>query len=270
MTEPSRIRVFFSSAVFSFRAQFSWLNPPMWFTMKLILPFSQMAFFVLLGNYLVSQNLAPPDTVTYMAIGNAIQAMSWNSVFAVINITSADKWDGTLQPMLATPAQRMPLFIGRSMMHIFDGLLSVLVSLIFAALIFGVDFGKTDLISLTLVLFLASLTVTGFGLLIGGFSFYFRDPMVFANIFTFVQLIFCGVNFPVEYLPQQIQFISYLIPLTYGVQAGRDVIAGAALTDIAPLLMQMTVVGLVAIMLGYFFFHQFEKSARRTGRLEAI
>nr|MDO8133106.1 ABC transporter permease [Candidatus Njordarchaeum guaymaensis] len=268
MTQPSRLRVFFSSAVFSFRAQFSWLNPPMWLTMKLILPLSQMAFFVFVGIYLTGNPHS--GIVTYMAIGNAIQAMSWNTVFAVINITSADKWDGTLQPILATPAQRMPLFVGRSMIHIFDGLLSVLISFIFAAFLFGVDFGRTDLLGLIVTLLLTGFTMAGFGLLVGGFSFYFRDPLVFANIFTFVQLIFCGINFPVQALPEQVQFISYLIPLTYGVQAGRNVIAGATLTDIAPLLGQMTIVGLVALMLGYFFFHSFEKSARRTGRLEAI
>ena len=89
MTQPSGLRVFLSSAVFSFRAQFSWLNPPMWVTMKLILPFSQMAFFCLLGEYLVLEGFAGPDIVAYMAIGNAVQAMSWNTVFAVINITSA-------------------------------------------------------------------------------------------------------------------------------------------------------------------------------------
>nr|MDO8100055.1 ABC transporter permease [Candidatus Njordarchaeota archaeon] len=270
MTQPNRLRVFFSSAVFSFRAQFSWLNPPMWLTMKLILPFSQMAFFCLLGGYLVSKGFASSDIVAYMAIGNAIQAMSWNTVFAVINITSADKWDGTLQLMLASPAQRLPLFVGRSMIHIFDGLLSVLVSFIFAAFLFGVDFVRTDLLGLTVTLLLTGFTMAGFGLLVGGFSFYFRDPLVFANIFTFVQLIFCGINFPVQSLPQQVQFISYLIPLTYGVQAGREVIVGATLTDIAPLLAQMTVVGLVAIALGYFFFRRFENSARKTGRLEAI
>jgi len=270
VTQPSSLRVFFSSAVFSFKAQFSWLNPPMWLTMKLVLPFSQMAFFCILGQYLVSQGFAQPGIVAYMAIGNAVQAMCWNTVFAVINITSADKWDGTLQLMLATPAQRMPLFVGRSMIHIFDGLLSVLASFIFAAFLFGVDFGTTDPLSLTVVLLLTGFTMAGFGLAIGGFSFYFRDPLVFANIFTFVQLIFCGINFPVQSLPQQVQFISYLIPLTYGVKAGREVIVGATLTDVAPLLGQMTIVGLVAIAFGYFFFRRFENSARKTGRLEAV
>jgi ABC-2 type transport system permease protein len=266
---PSRIRVFFSSAVFSFRAQFGWLNPPMWLTMKLLLPFSQMAFFVFVAQFLVSTGNAAASLVAYMAIGNAIQSLSWNTVFAVVNITSDDKWSGTLPLVLATPAQRLPLFIGRAMIHMFDGLVSVIFSFIFAALLFGVSFANTDLFALAVVLLLTAFTMAGFGLMIGGLSFYFRNPLVFANIFTFVLLIFCGINFPVQLLPQGIQFISYLIPLTFGVQAGREVIAGSTLVDVSMLVGQMLLTGLFSFLLGYLFFRTFENSARKTGRLEA-
>lgn len=34
------LRIFFSSAMFSFRAQFGWLYPPMWLTMKLVMSLS--------------------------------------------------------------------------------------------------------------------------------------------------------------------------------------------------------------------------------------
>jgi ABC-2 type transport system permease protein len=266
---PSRLRVFASSAVFSFRAQFGWLNPPMWLAMKIVMPFSQMAFFVYVAQYLVSNNLMTPDRIPFIAIGNAIQSLSWNTVFSVVNITGQDKWDGTLPLVLATPAQRLPLFVGRAMIHVFDGLLSVTFALTFAAMVFGVSFAKTDLLALVVVLLLTAFTMGGFGLLIGGLAFYFRDPMVFANIFTFILLIFCGVNFPVEALPQGIQFISYLIPLTFGLQAGRQVIAGSTLVAVSLPVAQMLIVGFLAFFLGFLFFRTFENSARRTGRLEA-
>jgi ABC-2 type transport system permease protein len=233
------------------------------------LPFSQITFFAIFAEYLVSTGNASPNLVAYMAIGNSVQSLSWNTVFSVINITGEDKWNGTLALMLATPAQRLPLFVGRAMIHVFDGLVSVLFSLIFAALVFGVSFANTDLFALAVVLLLTAFMMGGFGLMIGGLAFYFRNPMVFANIFTFVLLIFCGVNFPVTTLPQEIQFISYLIPLTYGLQAGRDVIAGSTLTGVSLLLGEMLVVGLLSFALGYFFFRTFENSARKTGRLEA-
>jgi len=224
-----------------------------------------MAFFVFVGLFIKG-----PDAIPFIAVGNALQSLSWNTVFSVINITGHDKWDGTLQLVLATPASRLPLFIGRAMIHVLDGLLSVAISFFFAAFIFGVNFGQTNALALTVAVVLTSFTMSGFGLLIGGFSFHFRNPLVFANIFTFILLIFCGINFPVQDLPPQIQPASYIFPLTYGVTAARNAIAGATLIDISPILGQQLAVGLVSIMLGYFFFQAFERSARKSGKIEEL
>jgi ABC-2 type transport system permease protein len=259
----NNLKVFVSSAVFSFRAQFDWLNPAMWITMKFVLSLSQMAFFAFVGVFAGA-------SVPFIAIGNALQSLSWNTVFSVINITGHDKWDGTLPLVLATPAHRMPLFIGRAMIHVFDGLISVAISFAFAAFIFGVNFGQADALALTLTVFLTAFTMAGFGLFIGGLSFFFRNPMVFANIFTFVLLIFCGVNFPVQSLPTVIQPISYLFPLTYGITAARSAINGGNLIQIAPTLALQLVVGFAAMVVGFLFFRSFENNARKTGKMEAI
>jgi ABC-2 type transport system permease protein len=259
------LKIFLSSAMFSFRAQFDWLNPSMWLTMKLVLSSSQMAFFVFVGLF-----IRGADAIPFIAIGNAVQSLSWNTVFSVINITGHDKWDGTLPLVLATPASRLPLFVGRAMIHVFDGLLSVAISFIFAALVFGVNFIQTNFLTLIVVLLLTAFTMSGYGLMIGGFSFHFRNPMVFANIFTFVLLIFCGVNFPVQDLPGPLQAVSYAFPLTYGLTASRSAIAGATLIDVAPALAQQLLVGFISIMLGYLLFQSFERSARKTGKLEAV
>ena len=259
----NNLKIFLSSAVFSFRAQFDWLNPTMWLTMKFVLSLSQMAFFVFVG-------LFAGAPIAFIAIGNALQSVSWNTVFSVINITGHDKWDGTLPLVLATPVNRLPLFTGRAMIHVLDGLLSAAISFFFAAMIFGVDLGQTNAPALIVAVLLTSFTMAGFGLLIGGFCFFFRNPMVFANIFTFALLIFCGVNFPVANLPAAIQPVSYIFPLTYGLTAARNAITGQNLLQIAPILAQQFVVGLAAIIIGYLLFRSFENNARKTGKIEAI
>jgi ABC-2 type transport system permease protein len=262
----NNLKVFLSSAVFSFRAQFDWLNPSMWLTMKLVLSLSQMAFFAFVGIFAGGT----VSTVSFIVIGNAMQSLSWNTVFSVINITGHDKWDGTLPLVLATPAHRMPLFIGRAMIHVLDGLLSAAISFFFAAFIFGVNFAQTDILALTVVVILTSFTMSGFGLLIGGLSFFFRNPMVFANIFTFVLLIFCGVNFSIQNLPAAIQPVSYLFPLTYGVTAARNAISGANLIQISPTLALQLVVGFASMVIGFVLFRTFENNARKTGKMEAV
>jgi ABC-2 type transport system permease protein len=156
------------------------------------------------------------------------------------------------------------------MIHVLDGLLSVAISFAFAAFLFGVDFGHANALALIVTLVLTSFTMTGFGLLIGGFSFHFRNPIVFANIFTFGLLIFCGVNFPVQALPPQIQFVSYAFPLTYGISAARSAIAGATIADVSLTLVEQLAVGIFSMMLGYLLFQAFERSARKTGKIEAL
>ena len=259
----NNFKIFLSSAVFSFRAQFDWLNPVMWLTMKFVLSVSQMAFFVFVG---IFAN-AP---IQFIAVGNALQSVSWNTVFSVINITGHDKWDGTLPLVLATPANRLPLFIGRAMIHVLDGLISAAISFFFAAVLFGVNFAQTNPLALIVAVILTAFTMAGFGLLIGGFCFFFRNPMVFANIFTFILLIFCGVNFPVQNLPAAIQPVSYVFPLTYGLTAARNAISGSDLIQIAPTLAQQLAVGLAAMLIGYLLFRSFENNARRTGKMEAV
>lgn len=224
-----------------------------------------MAFFVFVGLF-----IAGPEAIPFIAIGNSLQSVSWNTIFSVISITGHDKWDGTLPLVLATPASRLPLFIGRAMIHILDGILSVAISFFFAAFLFGVNFAQTNVLALTVTVFLTAFTMAGFGLLIGGLCFHLRNPMVFANIFTYALLLFCGVNFPVQNLPQIIQPVSYIFPLTYGITAARNAIAGATLSDVSLLLGQQLVVGLVSLMVGYFFFQLFERTARKTGKLEEL
>jgi ABC-2 type transport system permease protein len=222
-----------------------------------------MAFFVFVG---IFAN-AP---IQFIAVGNALQSISWNTVFSVINITGHDKWDGTLPLVLATPANRLPLFIGRAMIHVLDGLISAAISFFFAAVLFGVNFAQTNPLALIVAVILTAFTMAGFGLLIGGFCFFFRNPMVFANIFTFILLIFCGVNFPVQSLPAAIQPVSYVFPLTYGLTAARNAISGSDLIQIAPTLAQQLAVGLAAMLIGYLLFRSFENNARKTGKMEAV
>lgn len=237
----------------------------MWLTMKLVLSLSQMAFFVFVGKFIRGDAI-----ITYIAVGNALQVLSWNAVFSVINITSHDKWEGTLAHLLATPASRFPLFLGRAMMHVLDGMLSVAIGFTFAASFFGVDFSRTNFATLIVIIALTSFFMTGFGLMIGSFSFYFRNPLVLANIFLFILLIFCGVNFPVQELPPFLQPISYIFPLTYGIDAARQAVAGASIPEVSTLLTYELVTGLAAVLIGYFTFIQFELLARRTGKLEEV
>lgn len=71
-------------------------------------------------------------------------------------------------------------------------------------------------------------------------------------------------------LPAAIRPVSYILPLTYGLPATRDAIAGQGIIQIAPTLALQLGVGVVLVLIGYAFFRSFERNARKSGKIEAV
>jgi ABC-2 type transport system permease protein len=76
-----------------------------------------------------------------------------------------------------------------------------------------------------------------------------------------------GFCFP---LPGWTRAVSWFLPLTRGIASARQIIAGASLAEVVPLLADELLIGLVYICLGYSLFRRFEFQAKRRGTLEAM
>jgi len=262
--EIQSVRIFISSAKFAFRALFSWLRPSMWLTQVLALPLFQMAFFVYLARF-----VSPTSTdIAFIAVGNAMQVSAFSSIFAVCNLTSEEKWQGTLIPLMATPASRFPLFVGRALFQIFNGMATIVVGFFYASFLFGVDMARADFIALALVIIITTFAMTGFGLMLGSVGLFMRTAMIVANIFLFIGLLICGVNFPVTALPVWVRPFSYAVPMTYGTMAARAAVQGTTIVQMAPVLLQEIATGIGSTCVGYLLFLGFEALARRRGAFE--
>ncbi|MGI0078479.1 MAG: ABC transporter permease, partial [Nitrososphaerales archaeon] len=252
------------SLTFGRKGTIIWDSYEMWVMEILILPLMQMAFFAFLAGYL---NYGT-SYVQYVVVGNALQVMSFSAVFAVANITSQDKWQGTLPSLIVTPANRMALLVGRAFFQVLMSTLIAVTGLIYAGLVFGVSFSSANFVGIAIAIVLTSLAMISFGLLISAIGLYMRTAMIVANIFLFLTLLVSGVNFPVSTLPLWLQPVSYAIPMTYGVEALRMAVSGGSLLSMLLVLVQELVNGLVVLFIGYLLLIGFERLARSTGRLE--
>ncbi len=264
MSVQQSFRVFWSSAVMAKKALFHWLSPGLWAMQLFTMSLFQIAFFVYIADYVAN----PEVTVAYVAVGNAIQSIAYVAIFAVTNVTGEEKEAGTLPGILVTPANRFSLFVGRAMFQVINSIATVVIALFYAAFLFGVDFSQANFLTLAVVILVTAFATVGFGLMLSSLGFYLRTSMVVANIFLFMGLLFCGVNFPVSYLPEFLQPISYAIPLTYATDAARAAVSGAGLDAVAGNIGAMLVVMMVAIFVGYIMMLGFEYLARKKGTLE--
>jgi ABC-2 type transport system permease protein len=257
-------RVFIGAFFFGRKGLIIWDSWDMWFMQIVITPIAQIGFFAFLSVYLKY----PASVTQYIVIGNALQSMSFSAVFAVANITSQDKWQGTLPSTMVTPANRVALFIGRAWFQVLLSALIAAAGLVYAAVLFGVSFATANFVGIALVVFLTSVAMISFGLLISAVGLYMRTALIVANIFLFVTLLLSGVNFPVSSLPAWLQPVSWVIPLTYGTSALRMAIGGSSLGSLFPLLGWEALDGLAVMVIGYALFRGFEGLSRRTGRFE--
>jgi len=138
-----------------------------------------------------------------------------------------------------------------------------------AAVIFRFDIWHGNLPLLGLCIFVISLTTAGLGLLFGSLGLVMRDAIVVANIIYYGLLITGGINFPVSRLPGALQTVAYALPLTRGVEAAREAVAGASFSQVAGLLAGELAVGVGWAFLGYLVFRAFEEYARRGGLQDA-
>jgi ABC-2 type transport system permease protein len=259
------IELFLQGAMLSYVALFHWLRPMTYLASKIVMPLVQILFWTLLGTFATGSASA-----SFYVIGNAVQLAAVNGIYGVTMSVGGDRWAGTLPYLFGTPANRLALFSGRAFMHILDGTMGVVLAFGWGVLLFGLDLSHTDLAALALVILVTTFSTSGLGLFLGCISLVSIETMFINNTMYFALLLFSGANIPLASMPNWMQTISWCLPLTRGIAAARELIAGSRLADISHLLTGEFALGAAYVLVGYTLFRWFEMQAKRVGRLEGF
>ena len=258
------LRLYFLEAWFSYRALFAWSTPFNYVASKFGFPLFTMLLFVFMGKF---AGLANP---LYIVIGNILLMPSLNGLLGVSMTIDNEKRFGALTYLLGSPAPRAPVFLGRALFHILDGLFTVVVALTAALLIFHLDLSQANLLLTVGCVLLICVTTSGLGFVLGSVSLVTRDGWTIASSLALALYILVGVNFPVDLLPGALRMVAYSLPMTRGIAAARLALEGASWGAVAPLVGGEMVVGVIYITVGYWLFLFIEKRAMKYGWLEAL
>ena len=264
-TLTNNLRLFWQGALLSYVALFHWMRPIQYVASKILMPLSQMFFFVYLGTYATGA-----DNRSFYVVGNALQIAAVSGIYGMTMSIGGDRDNGTLGYIFGTPANRLVVFMGRAFMNIMDGALGVVIAFTWGVLLMGLDLSNANLSALALVIVVTTISTCGLGLLMGCLALITVNVMFINNFVYFILLILSGANVPVAELPAWIQAISYALPLTRGIAAARLLVEGAGLSQVTPLLLGELGVGLVYFFVGYVLFAVFEITAKRRGTLEVF
>ena len=264
-TFTNNLRLFWQGAMLSYIALFHWMRPIQYMASKILMPLAQMFFFVYLGTFATS-----PDNRSFYIIGNALQIAAVSGIYGMTMSIGGDRDNGTLGYIFGTPANRLVVFMGRAFMNIMDGALGVVIAFTWGVVLMGLDLSHTNIGALALTILVTTISTCGLGLLMGCLALITVNVMFVNNFVYFLLLIFSGANIPLATLPVWVQAVSYSLPLTRGILAARQLVDGAGLGQVAPLLWGELGVGIAYFLVGYFLFAIFEIVAKRRGTLEVF
>ncbi|HEX6872002.1 MAG TPA: ABC transporter permease, partial [Micromonosporaceae bacterium] len=111
----SSLRVFILGGLTSYRALFGWLSPWILIPTFILGPLFQILLFASIGR------VAGVADDAFFLIGNAVLYAAIPCLFAMGNTIGGERYASTLPLLLASPARRIPLFLGRALPVILNG-----------------------------------------------------------------------------------------------------------------------------------------------------
>ena len=258
------LRVFFRGGLTSYRALFGWLNPWLGVPMMAITPLFQLLFFAYLGR------ATEVASDTYFVIGNSLLAAALPGLVGVSGTVAGERVTKTLGMLLSSPANRLALFLGRTLPAIVNGVAVSAFCLASGALLLDFHVAASAVPGLMVVVVVCAFSCSALGLCIGAFGLRLRNATVLAWVFIPVLLLVSGANVPLGRLPDWLRAIGSGLPLAHGIEAARGLVAGQTLAENGrPLLLELTI-GLAYTGTGILLLRLLEFESRRTASLETM
>jgi ABC-2 type transport system permease protein len=146
----------------------------------------------------------------------------FSSIFSSISIIW-DKEFGFMKEILVAPVSRFSVVVGKAMSGM---LLSTTQAVIILALFpfIGLKLGLVQIAGVLLVCAVLSFAIAAFGILLASFYDSYESFSVIMNFIVMPMFFLSGAMYPVKLLPPILRILSKFNPLTYGIDALKNII----------------------------------------------
>jgi ABC-2 type transport system permease protein len=211
-----------------------------------------------------------------------VGVLLWSFLSVLFNEISSsvayERWEGTLEYTFMAPVSRLIHLLGVSLFAAIYSIIRLAVVIGGLAVFIKLDLSRANLLGILIVLLVSSFAFIGLGLMAAVLPVFSPERGAEAtNIFQGCLLLVSGVYYPVEILPGWLQPLAKLSPATYslsacrklmGIGSGQGLLAGAPISEVAPELLMLTLMGVVMVPAGLWVFGHVERWAKKTGKLK--
>jgi ABC-2 type transport system permease protein len=208
--------------------------------------------------------------MTFLLIG----ALIWSYLSMIFDILSEtvqwERWEGTIEYTFMSPTSRVTHLLGMGVYAIVYGIIRTALVLGVAMLAFDLDLGNANYVAAVVVLAVCSISLVGFGVVAAVMPLLSPEKgQQVTYIVSALLLLVSGVYYPVNVLPDWMQRLAAVSPVTYGLEGTRAALRdGAGVVDLWGSIWPLLLMGAVFVPLGIWVFHLGELYAKRTGKLK--
>lgn len=195
-------------------------------------------FFIKSGNGLESVLTLLPGVI-------AISILFGTTSMLAVTVTF-EKKNRSFERLLLAPIPLELLMLAKTGGAIFFGVVNAFVPIILA--LFLTDLSQVAWMAVFPTVVLIAISSTFLGLLIAVSVSEVFEAQTFSNFFRFPMIFLCGLFFPIDSIPALLRPLSYLFPLTYGVDILHGAIQGK---NIMPLSLDFAIIAGFCIVLFY-------------------
>lgn len=210
------------------------------------------------------------DYFTFSITGVAFLDYMWVSMRSYSQNIRLVQVMGTLEAMLMTPSNPLEIIIFSSLYTYILTLLRTGIYLIIANLLFGANFGTINFFSLFVFTILMILCFSGFGLISASLTLYMKKVEPITSLFGGIFFLFGGIVYPVSSLPEFLQKVSFILPITHCVEGIRySLIKGESILQLKTSLFIIFIWVLITFLISFVLLKKILNHLKKEGSFGA-
>lgn len=208
----------------------------------------------------------PGGFVAFALSGIAFTDVLAQGLYSLPQAIRENQKAGTLEPMLLTPISAMTLALSSALFSIALAAGRMTAYLLLGALVLGF-WHDVNMLTIVAVFIPALFTFIGTGLVSASFIILVKQGEPVLVAYSALTALLGGVFFPVSALPEWMQSLAVVAPLTHALTGLRAGLEGASLAAVAGPALALWVMAAVLVPVGWLAFTWAINHARHTGAL---
>jgi ABC-2 type transport system permease protein len=208
------------------------------------------------------------DYFSFVLIGLAFSGYLGLSLSNFAQSIREGQMMGTLEIMLLSPTRLSTILLSSSLWSYLLTTLNVVVYIVVGALVFGFSVSQANFLTAIVVLVLSIASFSGIGILSAAVVLVVKKGDPVAWLFGGASSLLAGVYYPITVLPNWLEPLSRVLPLTYALDAMRlAMLKGVSLYEVRFDILVLLGFSLILTPLSFLAFRQALKWAKKEGSL---